>query len=89
MRSFTSNMNNHITLQTKGTSIYLAIKESYTCGFQEQKQTQKKRVKFFLQHDKSHTLEKEVYVMQKKNARTKLVKALLYQLTLKVRHVNM
>jgi len=29
MRSFTTNMNNHITLQTKGTSICLAIEESY------------------------------------------------------------
>lgn len=29
MCSFTSNMNYHITLQTKGTSICLAIEESY------------------------------------------------------------
>lgn len=29
MGSFTSNMDNHITLQTKGTSIDLTIKESY------------------------------------------------------------
>jgi hypothetical protein len=29
MCSFTANMNYHITLQTKGTSICFAIKESY------------------------------------------------------------
>lgn len=29
MGSFASNMDNHVTLQTKGTSIDLTIKESY------------------------------------------------------------
>ena len=30
MGSFTTNMYSHITLQTKGTTVYLTVKESYT-----------------------------------------------------------
>jgi len=33
MSSFTTNMHNHITLQTQRTTIYLAVKESYTYKF--------------------------------------------------------
>lgn len=30
MGSFTTDMYNHIALQTKGTAVYLTVKESYT-----------------------------------------------------------
>lgn len=30
MGSFTTNMYNHITLETKGAAVYLTVKESYT-----------------------------------------------------------
>lgn len=33
MSSFTTNMHNHITLQTQRTTIYLTVKESYTYKF--------------------------------------------------------